>query len=141
MCSSDLMAIVIDEYGSFAGIITMEDLLEEIVGNIYDEFDEQEEANIVKVGEGKWSVSGDVLIEDLNEETGLNIPESEDYDTIGGLVLSTLSTIPEDGSKLDVETEDIRIHVLSVKERRIERVEVEKRIKDSTQPSEAQDHE
>ena len=135
------MAIVIDEYGSFAGIITMEDLLEEIVGNIYDEFDEQEEANIVKVGEGKWSVSGDVLIEDLNEETGLNIPESEDYDTIGGLVLSTLSTIPEDGSKLDVETEDIRIHVLSVKERRIERVEVEKRIKDSTQPSEAQDHE
>ena len=56
-------------------------------------------------------------------------------------MLSTLSTIPEDGSKLDVETEDIRIHVLSVKERRIERVEVEKRIKDSTQPSEAQDHE
>ena len=95
----------------------------------------------MKVGEGKWSVSGDVLIEDLNEETGLNIPESEDYDTIGGLVLSTLSTIPEDGSKLDVETEDIIIHVLSVKERRIERVEVEKRIKDSTQPSEAQDHE
>ena len=139
--NKDHMAIVIDEYGSFAGLITMEDLLEEIVGNIYDEFDEQEEANIVKVGEGKWSASGDVLIEDLNEETGLNIPESEDYDTIGGLVLSTLSTIPEDGSKLDVETEDIRIHVLSVKERRIERVEVEKRTKDSTQPSEAQDHE
>ena len=135
------MAIVIDEYGSFAGIITMEDLLEEIVGNIYDEFDEQEEAEIVKVGEGKWSVSGDTLIEDLDKETGLEIPESEDYDTIGGLVLSTLSTIPEDGSKLDIETDEVKIHVLSVKERRIERVEVEKKNKELTPPSEEQDHE
>ena len=135
------MAIVIDEYGSFAGIITMEDLLEEIVGNIYDEFDEQEEAEIVKVGEGKWNVSGDTQIEDLNEETGLDIPLSEDYDTIGGLVLSTLSTIPEDGSKLDIETDEVKIHVLSVKERRIERVEVEKKSKEITPPSEGQDHE
>ena len=135
------MAIVIDEYGSFAGIITMVDLLEEIVGNIYDEFDEQEEAEIVKVGEGKWSVSGDTLIEDLDKGTGLEIPESEDYDTIGGLVLSTLSTIPEDGSKLDIETDEVKIHVLSVKERRIERVEVEKKNKELTPPSEEQDHE
>lgn len=134
------MAIVIDEYGSFAGIITMEDLLEEIVGNIYDEFDEQEEADIVSVGDGKWSVSGDTLIEDLNKETGLEIPENEDYDTIGGLVLSTLSTIPQDGTKLDIETEEVLIHVLSVKERRIERVEVEKK-SESTRPAEEQDHE
>ena len=119
----------------------MEDLLEEIVGNIYDEFDEQEEAEIVKVGEGKWNVSGDTQIEDLNEETGLDIPLSEDYDTIGGLVLSTLSTIPEDGSKLDIETDEVKIHVLSVQERRIERVEVEKKSKEITPPSEGQDHE
>ncbi len=75
------MAIVIDEYGSSAGIITMEDLIEEIVGNIYDEFDSEEEEEIVKLSDNKWSVSGDTLIEDLNKETNLNIPESEDYDT------------------------------------------------------------
>ena len=69
------------------------------------------------------------------------MPESEDYDTIGGLVLSTLSTIPEDGSKLDIETDEVKIHVLSVKERRIERVEVEKKNKELTPPSEEQDHE
>ena len=101
----------------------------------------KEEAEIVKVDEGKWSVSGDTLIEDLDKETGLEIPESEDYDTIGGLVLSTLSTIPEDGSKLDIETDEVKIHVLSVKERRIERVEVEKKNKELTPPSEEQDHE
>ena len=133
------MAIVIDEYGSSAGIITMEDLIEEIVGNIYDEFDSEEEEEIVKLSDNKWSVSGDTLIEDLNKETNLNIPESEDYDTIGGLVMSTLSTIPEDGKEFDLSIDGVKIHVLKIEDKRIQRVIIEK--DDSTQPTEEQDHE
>lgn len=133
------MAIVIDEYGSSAGIITMEDLIEEIVGNIYDEFDNEEEDEIVKLSDGKWSVSGDTLIEDLNKKTNLEIPESEDYDTIGGLVMSTLSTIPEDGKEFDILLDGVKIHVLKICDKRIQRVIIEEN--KATQPSEEQAHE
>lgn len=132
------LAIVIDEYGSVAGIITMEDLIEEIVGNIYDEFDDVEEEEITKLDDGKWSISGDSLIDDVNEETGLDIPTSEDYDTVGGFVMSNLSTIPEDGREFDISTGDLHIHVLKVEDKRIQRVIVEKTL---TPPSEEQDHE
>ncbi len=132
------LAIVIDEYGSVAGIITMEDLIEEIVGNIYDEFDDVEEEEITKLDDGKWSISGDSLIDDVNEETSLDIPTSEDYDTVGGFVMSNLSTIPEDGKEFDIEAGDLHIHVLKVEDKRIQRVIVEKKV---TPPSEEQDHE
>ncbi len=132
------LAIVIDEYGSSAGIITMEDLIEEIVGNIYDEFDAVEEAEIIPAGENRWSVSGDTLIEDLNEETNIELPESEDYDTVGGFVMSKLSTIPRDGHEFDVETDKAKIHVLKVEDKRIVRVLIEKL--DPTQQAEGQDH-
>lgn len=133
------LAIVIDEYGSSAGIITMEDLIEEIVGNIYDEFDSVEEEEIVKLGDGKWSVSGDTLIDDLNEETSLSLPQSEDYDTVGGFVLSNLSTIPEDGKEFEIKKDTFTIHVLKVEDRRIVRVIIEKT--ESTPKAEEQDHE
>ena len=132
------LAIVIDEYGSSAGIITMEDLIEEIVGNIYDEFDDVEEEEITKLDDGKWSISGDSLIEDVNEETDLDIPQSEDYDTVGGFVMSNLSTIPEDGKEFDITAGDLNVHVLKVEDKRIQRVIIEKT---ATQPSEEQDHE
>lgn len=132
------LAIVIDEYGSSAGIITMEDLIEEIVGNIYDEFDAVEEAEIIPAGENRWSVSGDTLIEDLNEKTTIELPESEDYDTVGGFVMSKLSTIPRDGHEFDVDTDKAKIHVLKVEDKRIVRVLIEKL--DPTQQAEGQDH-
>lgn len=134
------IAIVIDEYGSFAGIITLEDLLEEIVGNIYDESDTQEEVNVVKIGDNKWRVMGDTQITELNEQAELEIPENDDYDTIGGMVLSTLSTIPMDGTQFEVNTDDLKINVLQVEDHRILCVEVEKKEK-PTLPSEEQDHE
>ena len=131
------LAVVIDEYGSSAGIITMEDLIEEIVGNIYDEFDDVEEAEIESIGGGKWSVSGDTLIDDLNEETDLEVPESEDYDTVGGFVMSKLSTIPEDGKEFDIESDNLKIHVLKVEDKRIQRVTIEKT--EPTEPAEEPD--
>ncbi len=121
------MAIVIDEYGQFAGIITLEDLLEEIVGNIYDEFDSEDEEDIVEIDKNTWKVSGDTTIDDFNDFTEVyDIPENDDYDTIGGLILSTLSTIPEDGTELDLERDGFSFHVTKIEDRRIVEVIVKK---------------
>ena len=135
------IAVVVDEYGQSVGIITLEDLLEEIVGNIYDEFDPQEEAEITKIGDGVWKVSGSLLLSDFSDETGIEIEENEDYDTIGGMVLSTLSQIPEDGTELDVTVNGLRIHVTKIEDRRIEEAIVEKADEndDSEKPEEAKE--
>lgn len=119
-------AFVIDEYGLFAGIITLEDLLEEIVGNIYDELDENEEEDITSLSDGRYRILGDTTIEDINEKTDLDIKESEDYDTLGGLILSTLSTIPEDGTKFEKDIDNLKMNVEEVLDHRIISVIVEK---------------
>ena len=114
------LAIVIDEYGQTSGLITLEDLLEEIVGNIYDEFDEEEDAEISKVGDNLWKVSGSLSIDDLNEALGTALDQDElDFDTIGGLVYSQLTEIPKDGTTLDCEAYGLHIHVTKVEDRRI----------------------
>lgn len=118
------MAVVVDEYGGTSGLITMEDLLEEIVGNIYDEYDPLAQQDIIDKGDGKWLVSGGVEIERFNEETGLNLPLEEDYDTIGGLILSQLASIPDDGTNPEVAASGLNFRVLEVLDRRIEWVEV-----------------
>ena len=121
------MAVAIDEYGQMAGVITIEDLLEEIVGNIYDEFDEAEEADIQQLDEYTWKVTGDTTIPDFNDETEVyDIPESEDYDTVGGLVLSTLSTFPQDGTEIEVEKDGFSFHVTKIEDRRIQTVIIKK---------------
>ena len=120
------IAIVVDEYGQTVGIVTLEDLLEEIVGNIYDEFDPQEEAEIQKIGENEWKVSGSLSLSDFSHETGIELEENEDYDTIGGMVLSTLSQIPEDGTTLDVTINGLDIHVTKIEDRRIDEAIVKK---------------
>ena len=112
-------AIVVDEYGGTAGVVTMEDLLEEIVGNIYDEFDPEEPQPIVQVKEGLWRVQGSARVEELADVADITIPEDADYDTLGGMVMSCLSTIPEDGSKLTVETNGLRIRVEMVEDRKV----------------------
>ncbi len=118
------MAIVVDEYGGTAGLITMEDLLEEIVGNIYDEYDPQVQQDIVDLGEGRYRVSGAMDIESFNEATSLDLPPDDGYDTIGGLILSELGAIPEEGSQPEIDYHGLHFKVLSVMERRIEWVEI-----------------
>ncbi|NLW21140.1 MAG: HlyC/CorC family transporter [Clostridiales bacterium] len=120
------MAIVVDEYGGTSGLITMEDLLEEIVGNIYDEYDPQDQQEFEQLGEGRWRVAGTLDVETFNEESGQALPINEEYDTIGGLILSQMSSIPEDGSQPVVESDGLRFKVESVSGRRIEWVEVSK---------------
>ena len=122
------MALVVDEYGGTSGLVTLEDLLEELVGNIYDEFDPQEEQEIIHLEGGRWRVSGSADLEELAEAMGFELPEDEeiDYDTLGGLVFSQLSVIPEDGSRPVVEALGLRIQVEELCDRRVEWALVEK---------------
>ena len=113
-------AIVVDEYGGTSGLVTMEDLLEEIVGNIYDEFDPQDEQEIVQLEDNLWRVAGATELETLAETLDIDLPEEEEYDTLGGLVFSRLTAIPEDGSKLEVEACGLCIKVEELTDRRVE---------------------
>ena len=114
------LAIVADEYGGMSGIVTMEDLLEEIVGNIYDETDPLERAEIVPLGTGQWRVQGTVSLEDLSEAMGIEIPASEDYDTLAGLVYSQFTVIPRDGETPAVDAAGLHIQVERIEDHRIE---------------------
>ena len=121
------MALVVDEYGGTSGLVTLEDLLEELVGNIYDEFDPQEELDMIRLDDGRWRVSGSADLEELAEAIGLELPEDEerDYDTLGGLIFAQLSVIPEDGSHPVVEAMGLRIQVEELCDRRVEWATVE----------------
>jgi magnesium and cobalt transporter len=92
--SRNHMAIVVDEYGGVSGLITIEDVLEEIVGEIDDEYDEQEEAFVVDLGSGKFQVQALTPIDELNEVVGSNFSE-DDYGTIGGLLMAEFGRVPE----------------------------------------------
>ncbi len=114
------MAIVVDEYGGTSGIVTMEDLLEEIVGNIYDEFDPEEEQDMIQISEDTWRVAGGVDLETLDKIIGIDVPEDVEYDTLGGLVFSQFSSIPKDGSQPEVEVYNLKIQVEEIIDRRVE---------------------
>ena len=90
------LAIVVDEYGATAGLVTLEDMLEEIVGEIRDEYDADEESSLVELEPGEYSVSGSMKLDDLNDQLGLHL-SSEDYDSVGGYVIGLLGDLPEEG--------------------------------------------
>lgn len=117
------MAVVVDEYGGTAGIVTLEDLLESIVGNIQDEYD-QEDEEISIINDTTFEVEGITDIEEVEEHTGKKFPEG-DYDTIGGYIISVLGFLPEDGQMNEVQFENVKFTVLNVEERRIGKVKVE----------------
>ena len=114
------MALVVDEYGGTSGLVTLEDLL-------YDEFDPQEEQDIIRLEDNKWRVSGSADLEELAEALNLDLSDEDlDYDTLGGLVFSQLSVIPDDGSRPIVEALGLRIQVEELCDRRVEWALVEK---------------
>ena len=121
------MAIVVDEYGQTAGLITMEDLIEEIVGNIYDESDAPEIPDVVQLDENRWQIVGGALVNDIEDELGISMRGEEDtYDTVGGFVIANLAYIPQDGETPEFTYQNLRVKVLLVEEKRIEMVEIEK---------------
>jgi magnesium and cobalt transporter len=118
------MALVVDEFGSVSGLITIEDVLEEIVGEIDDEYDIDETAgNIVAAGENKWRVKAGTSIEDFNEFFGTHFAD-DDYDTLGGLVSDEMEHVPHTGEV--IELEGLRIRVIKAAARRAQLFLVEK---------------
>lgn len=114
------MAVVIDEYGGTAGIVTIEDLLEEIVGNIFDEYDE-EEKEFEKLDENTFIISGVTSLDQVTEVLDVDLPV-DDYDTLSGFIIGQLGRIPEEGETPEVEFEEIVFKVEKVEEKRIARV-------------------
>ena len=116
------MAIVVDEYGGTSGLVTMEDLLEQLVGEIYDEFDQEEEQEITALGGDRWRVAGVASLEDIAEALELDIPEEEEeeYETLGGLVFGRLAVIPEDGTQPRITALGMDIQVEEIAEHRVE---------------------
>ena len=126
-------AIAIDEFGEMSGIITLEDLVEEIVGNIYDEHDAYEQPSIQAINDHQWKVSGNVNIEDLSKELDTEIPVDEDYDTIGGYIYSHLRSIPKDGTTKTIKADNLTFQITKIQNRRIKEVIITKHSENKSQ--------
>lgn len=119
------MAVVLDEYGGVSGVVTIEDVLEEIVGEIVDEYDEALVEGIRKIDENSANVLARVHVDEINDRLGTNLDEDGDFDTIGGFVFSTLGRVPGVGDTVEPENSNVRITVVEVSKRRIEKVKIE----------------
>lgn len=115
------MVIVLDEYGGTSGLVTMEDLLEEIVGNIYDETDENfEQDDIVKLSEHIWRINGTTELENIEKELGINFSDEDDeLTTLSGLIFSRFTTIPADGETPEINIDRLNIKVENISEHRV----------------------
>ncbi len=118
------IAVVLDEYGGTAGIVTLEDILEELVGEITDEYEETPAEPIKKIDANTIEADARTYIDDLNDEFDLNLPEDEDYDTVGGFVFSRLGYIPKANETFDYE--DLKFTIASAEARRIRRIKIQK---------------
>lgn len=115
------LAIIIDEYGGTAGLVTMEDILEELVGDIYDEYDKDEEKKIEKIDKNTYYLAGNITIYDVNKLLDAKIPEG-DYDTLSGFLLEKLGRIPSEKEKPIIETIEVTYKVEKYKDKRILKV-------------------
>ncbi len=120
------MAIVVDEYGGTAGILTLEDIIEEIIGDIMDEYDD-EESSIVPNNDGSITVNAKLDVDDLEEYLGVELPDG-DFESVGGLIISLLGRVPQKGEKITVN--GIEMEVLTATDRKIEKVIVRKKIEE-----------
>jgi putative hemolysin len=127
------MAILIDEYGGFSGVVTIEDILEEIVGNIEDEF-EDDEPKLEKLDKGIYIVDGLYYLEDLAEEIGIKM-ESENHETVGGFVMDLMGEVPDEDTSVsrEIDYENFIFKILAVRDRRIEKVSLRLKENDDMQ--------
>jgi CBS domain containing-hemolysin-like protein len=117
------IAVILDEYGGTAGIVTIEDVLEEIVGDISDEYDPSAPELMTRIDEHVADVEARIRVDELNDATALDLPENDDYDTLAGFIFSELGYIPQAGEKF--ESHGARFTILAASERKIDRVRVE----------------
>lgn len=130
------MALLIDEYGGFSGIVTMEDLIEEIVGDIDDEYD-HDEPELHQITDEIWVAKGSVSIKELNFQLDVKLDEeTDDYDTLGGLLIHMLGYIPEDGETPKLAYENVDFDILEIKDKRIQEVKITVHNEDDNDESE-----
>lgn len=121
--SQNQIAILLDEFGGVTGIITMEDIIEEVMGNIYDEYDD--EVNVVKINENEYLVSGNIPIQEINRELDLEFDEdNENYDTLAGYIINTCDGIPKEKEKIDLNEQNITLIIEKASKKRIEKVKI-----------------
>jgi CBS domain containing-hemolysin-like protein len=118
------IAVVLDEYGGTAGIVTLEDILEELVGEITDEYEETPPEPIKQIDQNTIDVDARTSIDDVNDEFELSLPEDEDYETIGGFVFSRLGYIPKTNESFDYE--NLKFTIASAEARKIKRIKIQK---------------
>ena len=133
------MTFVLNEYGATVGMITLEDLLEEIVGEIRDEYDGDEEENIQKVDENVYLVEASMKLDDINDELDTEL-DSEDYDSIGGIIIENLDRLPEDNEEVTLEN-GVRLKVQGIEQNRIVKVLMTLPEKKETAAEEGSEHE
>ena len=113
-------AVVLDEYGGTAGVVTMNDLLEQIVGDLETEVEEE---NIIpeieSIGENTWRIQGCAPLEEVAEELGIELPV-EEYETFGGFVFSSYGSIPDDGTTLELDIDNLHVNVTEIRDHRVE---------------------
>ena len=119
------LAIVRDEFNRVAGLVTIEDVLEEIVGEIVDETDKEQIEEIQRLDDRTAIIQGRTHLADINESLGLELPEPEDFDTIAGFVINHLGRIPRTGEAFEVPDDEIRITVIEANKRKVDRVKLE----------------
>lgn len=117
------MAVVIDEYGGTAGVVTLEDIVEEIVGEIEDEYDEQD-ISIVRIGDDEWQLDGSVELEEVEDACQIVLPK-DDYDTVAGMIIAHLDRIPEEGENLEITINRGKFRVVEVQDNRIKLVHLQ----------------
>ncbi len=122
------MAVVIDEYGGTLGIVTMEDLIESIMGSISDEYDDEDEeeaeSKIKRISDTEFLVAGLALVSEVEEELGISIRNDEECDTIGGLAVSLIGMIPQDGEHPEATLDNLSFKIISVAEHRVEKLQL-----------------
>ena len=122
------LSVILDEYGGMVGIVTLNDLIEELVGELNEDLPsyDSSEPYIAQQTESSWEINGNISLEELKEETGVDL-ENDDYDTLGGLVFDILGQIPQDGPQnIDLEVEQLHIHVSYIKDHQIEKAIIER---------------
>jgi putative hemolysin len=125
-------AVVVDEYGGVAGVLTIKDLLEPLVGELHDEFDVDEEPSVVRVDTNRWLVDGRTSVDDVRERLGIAIPDGE-YVTLGGYLFAGFGHIPKEGERLTIGSWDLK--VVEMDKRRIAKVVARHDDGDATRPS------
>jgi putative hemolysin len=130
-------AVVVDEYGGTAGIVTIENLIEEIIGDIQDEYDPDEEDEFIKQGEHEYMIDASMDLDDMNELLDVNLP-TEENDTLGGFIYSQLGRVPTVGEVIDDTERNLMMRVESVDGRRIRKVHVTRIAKSETDDEDAE---